>query len=217
MFVLALAFVFGAVFCATWYWLSLRHNRRKAVTVLRWIQASLAGQGSVTGMRWVAPSQFKVSVRVTSGIFQRAWMLVELSPCELPINWLLSKLKNKQDLITFQADLDLPPAFSMDVHNSRWFARSSRKATLGNRRWTFEQTGPFVITTRMDWQKEITAAMTSLAGNGNREFLNIRFRRTSPHFSVTIPLEAIAPTSPTRNYMFDAVWELASSSSASLS
>jgi hypothetical protein len=59
--------------------------------------------------------------------------------------------------------------------------------------------------------------MTSLAGNGNREFLNIRFRRTSPHFSVTIPLEAIAPTSPTRNYMFDAVRELASSSSASLS
>jgi hypothetical protein len=217
MLLLGVAFVFAAVFCATWYWLALRHNRNKSLTILRWIQASLAGQGAVTGMRWIAPSQFKVSIRVLSGVFQRAWMLVELRPCELPIHWVLAKLRNQQDMITFQADLDLAPAFSLDVHNSRWFARSSRKASFGNRRWVVEQTGPFVITTRMDWQKEITAAMTSLAGSGNREFLNIRFRRTSPHFSVTIPLEAIAPTSPTRNYMFDAVRELANSSSASLS
>lgn len=216
MLVLGIAFVAAALFCAAWYWLSLRHNRQKSARVLRWIEAALAGQGNVTGMRWTSPSQFKVSLRLTSGTFHRAWLLVELTPCELPVNWVAGKLRNQQDLITFQADLDLAPSFALDVHNSRWFARSSRKTSLDSCHWTFEQTGPFVITTRMDWQKEITSAMTSLAGSSNREFLNIRFRRRSPHFSVTLPLEAIAPNSPSRNYMFDAVRELAASSSASL-
>ena len=216
MLVLGIAFVSAAALCAAWYWLSLRYNRRKSVGILRWIQAALAGQGTVTGMRWISSSQFKVSLRLTSGLFHRAWLMVELRPCDLPVHWILSKLRNQKDLITFQADLDLAPAFSLDVHNSRWFARSSRKTSLDSCHWTFEQTGPFVITTRMDWQKEITSAMTSLAGSNNREFLNIRFRRRSPHFSVTLPLEAIAPDSPSRNYMFDAVRELAASSSASL-
>ncbi|HEY6971331.1 MAG TPA: hypothetical protein VJA94_19125 [Candidatus Angelobacter sp.] len=210
-------FVAAAVLCAIWYWLSLRHNRRKAVRVLRWIEAALAGQGHVVGMRWIDPSRFKVPLRLTSGIFHRAWILVEFTPCEMPVNWVLSKLRHQQDLITFQADLDWPPAFSLDVNNFRWFARSSRKISLEGRQWTLEQPGPFVISTRMDWQKEITSAMTSLTGSANREFLNINFRRRSPHFSATMPLESIAPGSPTRTYMFESVRELAASSSASLS
>jgi len=216
MLILGIAFVACALACAIWYCLSLRHNRRKAVRVLRWIEAALGGQGHVTGMRWIDPSRFKVPLRLTSGIFHRAWVLVEFTPCEMPVKWILSKLKNRQDLITFQADLDWPPSFTLDVNNFRWFARSSRKTPLEGRHWTFEQPGPFVISTRMDWQKEITTAMTSLAGSSNREFLNISFRRRSPHFSATMLLDSIAPTSPTRSYMFESVRELAASSSASL-
>lgn len=216
MLFLGICFVATALFCAVWYYVSVRHNRRKAVRVLHWIEAALAGHGRVVGMRWIAPSRFKVPLRLTAGIFHRAWILVEFTPCEMPVNWVVSRLKHQQDLITFQADLDGPPAFSLDVNNFRWFARSSKKTPLEGRHWTFEQPGPFVISTRMDWQKEITAAMTSLAGNSNREFLDIRFRRRSPHFSATMPLESIAPESPTRTYMFDSVRELAASSSPSL-
>jgi hypothetical protein len=216
MFLLGVYFAAAALLCGVWYWLSRRHNRRKAVQVLRWIEAALAGQGHVIGMRWLARSRFKVPLRLTSGVFRRAWIMVEFSPCEMPIHWVWSKLTSKQDLITFQADLDWPPPFSLDVHNFRWFARSSRKASPTSCNWTFEQRGPFIISTRMDWQKEITSAMTSLAGTSNREFLNISFRRKSPHFSVTMPLEAISPTCPTRSCIFDTVREVAASSSASL-
>lgn len=215
MVVLALYFAAGAAFCAAWYWLSLRRNRRKAVLVLRWIEAALAGQGHVTGIRWIAPSRFKVPLRLTSGVFTRAWVLVELTPCEMPLKWLLSKWKKQKDVLVFQADLDFPPTFSLDIHNHRWFARSSRKNPPTNSRWTFEQTGPFIISSRMTWQKEIAGTMTSLAGGSNREFLNINFQRRTPNFSVTLPLEAISPTSPTRNYMFDTMRDLAASSSES--
>jgi len=213
---LGIFFVAAALFCGVWYWFSRRHTRSKAVQVLRWIEAALAGQGHALGVRWTSPWQFKVPLRLTSGVFHRAWITVEFSPCEMPINWIVSKLRNQQDTITFQADLDFLPSFSLDVHNFRWFARSSRKTDLGSSHWTFQQSGPFVISTRMNWQKEITSAMMSLTSTNNREFMSISFRRRSPHFSATMPLESISPTSPTRSYMFDSVRELAANSSASL-
>jgi hypothetical protein len=213
---LGIYFVAAAVLCGIWFCVCLRQSRRKAARVLRWIEAALTGQGHVVGLRWIAASQFRVQLRLNSSVFQRAWMLVEFSRCETPVHWILSRLKKREDLITFQADLDWAPSFSLEVKNFRWFARSSRKIRLEGRQWTFEQPGPFVISTRMDWQKEIATAMMSLAGSNKRDFLNINFRRRSPHFSVTMPLDSIAPTSPTCTYMFDSVRELAASSSASM-
>ena len=184
---------------------------------LRWIEAALAGQGHVVGIRWLASSRFRVPLRINGGTFLRAWILVELAPCEMPLTWLLNKIRKRQDLLVFQADLDMPPAFSLDVHNLRWFARSSRKEPLSDIQWKFEQAAPFVISTRPDWQKEVSSTMTSLVGTANREFLNINYQRKSPHFSVTLPLEAFAPDSPARNYVFETMRELAGSASASLS
>lgn len=216
MLLLAICSMTAFLCCAAWYGLSIRHNRRKAVQALRWIEAALSGQGHVIGIRWLASSRFRVPLRFNGSTFLRAWILVELSPCEMPLTWLLSRIRKRQDLLVFQADLDLPPAFSLDVHNLRWFARSTRKKPLSGVQWNFEQAAPFVISTRRDWQKEISSTMTSLAGTANREFLNVNYQRKSPHFSVTLPLEAFAPNSPARNYVFETMRELAGSSSASL-
>src|SRR5215472_3786163 len=216
MFLLVLSVLGAAVFCAAWYWLAVRHNRRRALQVLRWIESALAGQGQATGIRWLARSRFKVPLRLRCGVFHRAWMLVELRPCEMPLHWLLCKATGRKDVLTFQADLDLPPTFSLRVHNFRWLARSGKSSPTSRTSWSFEHVGPFVISTRMGWQKEISCAMTSLAKGENREFLDVNFQRSSPHFSVSLPLETIAPGSPTRACMFETMRELAGSSSASL-
>jgi hypothetical protein len=216
MFLAVLSLLGAAVFCTAWYWFAVRHNRRRALQVLRWIESALAGQGQVTGIRWLAHSRFKVPLRLRYGIFHRAWMLVEFKPCEMPLHWLLSKATGRKDVLTFQADLDLPPSFSLQVHNFRWLARSGKSSPTGRTSWSIERAGPFVISTRMDWQKEISAAMASLAKGENREFLDVNFQRSSPHFSVSLPLETIAPDSPTRACMFETMRELAGSSSASL-
>lgn len=217
MLVFGICLVVFSIGCGVLRWLSRRHHRRKALKVLRWIEAAMAGHGDVAGIRWLTPSHFKVPLRLTSRLFRRAWIMVEFSPCELPIHWLLRKLKNRQDLLTFHADLDLPPSFSLEVHNFHWFARSSKKVAPGSGHWTLEQSGPLIISTRMNWQKEITHAMTSLTDCCNREFTSIRFQRRSPHFSATMPLAAISPRSPTRTCIFDSVREVAANSSASLS
>ena len=203
--------------CAIWYFLSLRNNRKKAVRIIRWIEASLAGQGCILGIRWLASSRFKVPLRLTCGTFQKAWILVELAPCESPITWLASHMKKRQDLLVFEADLDLAPAFSLDVHNLHWLARSTRKKSGDRIRWTFEQAPPLVISTRIEWQKEITSTMSSLTTSNYREFLNIRYQRKSPNFSVTLPLDAFAPNSRARTYIFENMRELAANASTSLS
>ncbi|HET6935176.1 MAG TPA: hypothetical protein VFI72_10075 [Candidatus Angelobacter sp.] len=215
MFLLAAYLVIAAVFSAAWYWVSVRRSRRRAKELARWIESALYGQGQVAGIRWLTPSRFKVPLRLTCGLFHRACVTVEMTPCEMPFRWLISKVRGHQEVITFQADLDPAPGFSLNVQNFRWFARSSRRTPRNRNGWTFEQTGPIVLSTRQDWQKEITSAMTSLA-HGNHEFSSVMFQRRTPHFSVTLPLEAIAPGAPERACLFESMRELASSASASL-
>jgi hypothetical protein len=205
----------SAGFTAVWYWLAMRHNRRRALYVLRWIEGAIGPQGQTTGLSWIAHSRFKVPLRLRCGLFHRAWMTVDFRPCEYPLRWLVNKLSGAREVVTFYADLDLPPNFSLHVHNFRWCAQSTR--TAGSAGSGVEQCGRFVITTRMDWQREVSSAMTSLTRCENRDFIEINFQRRSPHFAATLPLEALAPGSPVRQCMLETMREVAASSSTSLS
>jgi hypothetical protein len=216
MFLLVASLTITALGCVTWYWVATRYSRRRAGEIGRWIQTALAGQGQVTAVRRISASRLRVPIRLTHGVFRQAIVLVDMIPYELPFHWLLSRIKGQTETLTFQADLDLPPAFALHVQNFRWYARSSRKNPSGENGWNFEQSGPVVISTRSDWQKEISSTMTSLVRGNTQDFLSIDFQRRSPHFSVTLPLEAISPDSPARSCVFESMKELASNSSASL-
>jgi hypothetical protein len=216
MFLLVASLFITAAACVIWYWIATRYSRRRAGEIGGWIQTALAGQGHVTAVRRVSASRLRVPIRLTHGVFRQAIVMVDMIPYELPFHWLLSRIKGQTETLTFQADLDLPPAFALHVQNFRWYARSSRKNPCGVNGWKFEQSGPVVISTRSDWQKEISSTMTSLARGNTQDFLSIDFQRRSPHFSVTLPLEAISPDSPARSCVFESMKELASNSSASL-
>jgi hypothetical protein len=208
LFVTAVALI--ALF-VTWYTVSLRRKREKAREILRWIQASLAGRGHVVGISWTAASRFRVPLRLTCGVFRRAWVLVEMRTQETPVHWLVHKINSQQEVITFQADLDAPPMFSLQMQNFRWFARSSPKTAIENSGWQFERLPSVMITTKPESQKEIACTMTSLSRGDNGEFLEVSFQRSSPHFSATLPLESLAPGAPARTYLLDAMREMAGS------
>ena len=208
LFVTAIALI---ALCITWYAVSLRRKRAKAREILRWIQASLAGRGHVAGISWTAASRFRVPLRLTCGVFRRAWVLVEMRTQETPVHWFVHKITNQQEVITFQADLDAPPMFSLQMQNFRWFARSSPKTAIESAGWQFERLPSVMITTKPQSQKEIAGAMTSLSRGDNGEFLEVSFQRSSPHFSATFPLESLAPGAPARTYLLDTMREMAGS------
>ena len=195
----------------TWYAVSLRRKREKAKEIVRWIQASLAGRGHVVGISWTAASRFRVPLRLTCGVFRRAWVLVEMRTQQTPIHWLVNQINSPREVITFQADLDCPPTFSLQMQNFRWFARSSSKAEIEQSGWQFERLPSVMITTKPESQKEIAGTMTSLSRGDNGEFLEVSFQRRSPHFSATLPLDALAPEAPARTYVLDAMREMAGS------
>jgi hypothetical protein len=211
MAILFIASLAVAALCVTWYTVSLRRKRKKAKEILRWIQASLAGRGHVVGISWVTASRFRVPLRLTCGVFNRAWVLVEMRSTETPVQWLFNKISRRTEVLTFQADLDYPPTFSLQMQNFRWFARSSPKAEIDRPGWQFERLPSVMISTKPQSQKEIANTMTSLSKGANGEFLEVSFQRTSPHFSATLPLEALAPGAPARTYMLDTMREMAGS------
>jgi len=201
------------VLVAAWYYAAERRKHRKARDAQRWIQSALAGRGQVIGISWTSNSRFRIPLRLACGVFQRAWVVVELLPQHTPVQWLVHKIRGRRDVLTFQADLDLPPAFTLHVNNFRWVGRSGRRTPVKHPGWKFECLQPIVITSRADSQKEIACTMASLSRTDASTFVDVSFQPCSPHFSATLPLHALAPDSPARVYMLDAMRELAGSAS----
>ena len=117
--------------CVTWYAVSLRRKREKA-------KRDRALDSSVTGGTWPCGGNFMDGGIPLSRSFAaymrrfsaRVGARWKCARSKLPIHWLINKIKGPREVITFQADLDCPPTFSLQMQNFRWFARSSPKAEI---------------------------------------------------------------------------------------
>ena len=159
-------------------------------------------------------SSFCLPLKLRAHTFRNANLRVHLIPREQPLKWVASKVRHKQETLTFEADLDWAPSFTLELQSYRLFARSQKNLTPETLGWDFEQTTPFILTTRKDWQKEITAVISSLLSCQDRQFLSIAFSQTSPHFTATLALDSISPTSTSRTEIFHSLRELATGASA---
>lgn len=205
----------GVGLVLAWYSWFLHVNRKKSLEVLRWLEMALAGKGHVVGIRWLAPSRFHVPLRLGGHQFQHASVVVELMPREMPMAWVVRRFRKQPETVTFQADLDVPPASSLEVHTHRWCGRTRKNFSPDPRHWTFDQSAPFVLTTRGDWQREVTAMMNSFIGTRERELLAVSFQRSSPHFSATVPLECLSPEKEEPVRVFEVLHEIAAGISPS--
>ncbi len=198
-----------------WYLWSVRANRNRAVSILHWIENALGGQGHVTGIRWINQSEFEVPLRLASSPFRKSKLVVTLAPREFPLNWLMGKLRKEQtETLTFTADLELKPVLTLEVQSMRWFARSRKDADPTKGNWDFECGSPVVLTTRPDWRKEVAAIVQSMVNCEQRDNLQLQFRKTSPHFRATVPLEAIKPAEQDTWNIFETLRSIATGASA---
>ncbi len=190
-----------------------RQNRRRSQRALHWIEAAFQGHGQVAGVHWAAPSSFQVQLRLGQHLFQRASVAVHLLPRESPLAWLRAAWHKQQEVLTFTSDLELPPDFELQVENHRWCGRTRRRtpslAALHTTRTT-----PFMITTRLEWQNQ-SAMLDALIASRERDFLSVNYRRQSPHFAATLPLDCLDPEAAGVSEFFDVLRELAGGASAS--
>ncbi len=210
----AISFFLALCALALWHVAFSQYNRRQALRVLRWIESSLAGQGHVAGLSWISSSQFHVPLRLKSQVFQRPSVRVQLVPRTTPFFWLRHRWRKERESMIFEADLDNAPAFDLQVFNHRWCGRTRRNLNPDPKGWIFECPGPFLVSSRAEWGKEVTGMMNAVLTTRDREFYNVKFRSTSPHFTATVPLESIAPKSQNRGHVFTTFGELAAEASA---
>ena len=205
----------GLILVAGWYVCFVRYNRRRAAEILVWIRAAFSPYAQLLNIQWTSASEFHVCLRLIASEFQQPRIVVRLLPREFIFNWLYSLCKKQQDVAIFQADLEVPPAFNLEVHNQRWWAGSRRSSKFDPNRSHLETFGPFVLTTRRDWQREITSMMDALVASRDSNFISVSFHRTSPHLAATVPLNSLNPQSSDSGNMFETLRELADCAGAS--
>jgi hypothetical protein len=213
---LGLDLLAGSLLVAVWYFIGVRLNRRRSMTILSWIDEAIHGTARIAGLEWLTPSQFMVRLRFPENSFKRAILHVRLHPWELPLRWLMSRMHQVQETMTFEADLAAPPNFNMHVNGQRWTGKA-RKPPAKLENYQFERLGPFVVTTKRDWEPSVVNAMDTLSSTTPCNFLQVTYNPETPHFTATLALDSLRPGSEYRTTIFDTMRELAIVANQSLS
>jgi len=202
-----------------WYAWFVHYNRRRASNVLQWVQAACLGKGSVVDLRWQASSsRLKATLNLSSRWFEDGRLTIRLLPRPLPVQWALSRWRQQQETLTFEANMGFPPGFHLDIIRHRWSGHSGAKSSVekiskGTRAWTITRPGPVVLTTKEDWPVELSPVVNALASWRDKDFVGVRFNSTSPHFTATVALENLS-NQETTAALLGLFRELAASSSA---
>lgn len=174
------------VVIAGWYLGWREVNRLRAEKLILSIREAVAGRAVVSGPFWHSPSRFDVELRFASG-FRESWLSVELTPREIPLNWLLACLHKQAEQVTFRAELEHRPSSSLIITRHKWCGYTSREALSTDDCYSL---GSLVITTREDWQSE-TAIVESILAARSRQLMHVEFRKRAPHLLVTAPLSSL--------------------------
>lgn len=178
-----------------WYGWFVHYNRRKAGHVLQWVQEACLGKGRVVDLRWHSNScRLKATLHLSSRWFEEARLTIRLMPRPLPVQWVLSRWRQHQETLTFEADMGFPPGFHLDVVRYRWSGQTGAKGSRSSgkkseRAWTFTRPGPVILTTKEDWPVELSPVVNALASWRDKDFVGVRFNSESPHFTATVALE----------------------------
>jgi hypothetical protein len=186
-----------------WYAWFVRYNRRRAADVLQWVQAACLGKGRVVDLRWQASSsRLKATLHLSSRWFEDARLTIRLLPRPLPVRWALSRWRQQQETLTFEADMGFPPGFHLDIIRHRWSGQTGEKSSRSkgsrskpatpSRAWTISRPGPVILTTKEEWPVELSPVVNALAAWRDKDFVGVRFNSTSPHFTATVALENLS-------------------------
>jgi len=202
----------AAIFALIWYSWFVRYNRRRAASVLEWIQAACLGKARLTNLEWHSnSSRLKATLHLATRWFDDASVTIRLLPRPLPVKWAVSRFRKQQETLTFEADMGFPPAFRLDIFRHRWSGQTGTKK--GVRNWTISRPGPVILTTREEWPVELTPVVNALTSCRDKDFVSVRFNQTAPHFAATVALDSLSDEK-SASALLGLLRELAASSSS---
>jgi hypothetical protein len=163
--------------------------RQRIFLLLRWIDASLLGNGHITGLNWLSACEVDVPIRLRSTLFRNARFHLRSEQHPFFGRILRPFRKHRETTIDFLADLDAMPSFAVEMQTMRWFARSRPGLNATSAGWAFTTSPPIVLTTKLEWQREIACALQALLASDHREGVRLAFQPHSPHFRAGFDIE----------------------------
>lgn len=205
---------FAILLLTVWYWAFLRFNRRRAQRLLRWLEGAIDSHGQISGVEWVSPSHIRARLRLFSSAFRQPSLDARFAPRQMPLRWLLWHWRQRQETLTFEANLSYPPRQSVEIGRTRWTGITRRWAH-SNSSWPRHPVASLFISTQPDWDPEITARMSGVVSARELDFLAVSFRPRAPHFSVTFSMDETLKRSDGELGIFECLRELAEGSPTS--
>jgi hypothetical protein len=182
----AFAILIG-IYAGAYLW-NKRRLQNKATDTLRRLEEALAGRGHVINCRWIASTHLEAALRFASSSFKSASIRVEFSSLLPSLSWIYSKDESRERLV-FSSDLEAAPRFRLTVLKNRWTAQSGKIKCQDAARWEYEPVMPVIYTTSADWSPELAATVITARANQQQELQDVRFRKSSPHLSASLPLD----------------------------
>jgi hypothetical protein len=204
----------GILLFGAWYWGFLRFNRRRAQSVLRWLEGAVASHGQISRIEWVSPSQVRARLRLKECGFRQPSLIARLAPREMPVRWAAWRWHRRQETLTFEANLLSPPRQGLEIGRTRWTGLTQRWTRKGGD-WQTHTVASLFISSQSEWEPEISNRMTTVVAAREIEFLEVSFRTREPHFSVTFSLEETLRHPCGELAIFDSLRELAEGSPTS--
>lgn len=178
--------VVAIIVVAGWYLGWREVSRLRAEKVIHSVRRAVAGRAQVSGPYWHQPSRFDIQLRFAAG-FRESWLTVELTPREMPIQWLVARLRKRGEQVIFRAELEHRPSSGLIIARHKSCGYTSRAALSSEDCYSL---GSLVITTREDWQGE-TAIVESILAARSRNLTHLEFRKRAPHLLITAPLSSL--------------------------
>lgn len=197
-----------------WYWSFLHFNRRRAQSVLRWLEGAMVAHGRIGEIEWISSSHFKTRLELPGCGFRQPSLDTHFVPREALSRWIAWRWRRRQETLTFEADLPSPPQCSVEIGRTRWTGLTRRGVPITSN-WPTHTLPALFISTQPEWDPEIAGRMSCVVSNRELEFLAVSFRPRTPHFSVTLSLEETLKRPSGELAIFDSLRELAAGSPTS--
>ena len=171
---------------AVWYCSVMQARRQRALEVVTWLQAGLAGRGRVLGTRWLGPAELLATLDLEFHRLYSASAHVRLGG------------PNSLDSLTLRSDLDYPPSFPVEVACERWkLVPADAPPGFGDGpNMQTRRLGVYVVTCEQRVTQNYRELMRSLLGSQPLQVEHLVLSPVSPHLELNLNLNFASPPPP---------------------
>lgn len=189
------------VFLVLWYGGGHLYNRRRGQRLFRWLETGLDVLGGERESGWLGSPASGARINVTRAAppFRRLEITLLLENREIPLLWLLDRLRGKQDRLIIRATLRSPRRGEVEVGTARRSVLNRSQGKAGHHReqpWTRGE-GPHGLAVAYQGpsaQRQVATLEPWLEAFGTHLHRFV-WHKTDPHIQLQIKMAGLLSTS----------------------